>query len=132
MYQHTANAVGVIRLSDGACIPFDAGNADYCEYLAWRDAGGITQPAAVPVVDRAAQARIELAQLEQTTMMNKGMREFFMVSMQDMATRQAEQMAKQEPPIIMAPRDILAARPAWVELVKINEQALALEKEAGL
>jgi hypothetical protein len=132
MYQQTQRNNGVVRLSDGAFIPFDADNADYQAYLTWQKEGGITAPAPVPIVDRAAQARLELGQLEQTTMMNKGMREFFMVSMQDIATRQSEQMAALDPPIIMSPRDILAHRPAWVKLVAINEQALALEKEAGL
>jgi len=31
--------ISVIRLNDGACIPFDERNNDYREYLAWVKAG---------------------------------------------------------------------------------------------
>jgi hypothetical protein len=35
---------GVIRLSDGACIPNDPKNRDYAEYSEWINAGNIPDP----------------------------------------------------------------------------------------
>ncbi len=36
---------GLIRLSDGACIPFDPANTDYQAYLKWVEDGGVPTPA---------------------------------------------------------------------------------------
>ena len=41
----------VIRMSDGACIPFAAANTDYQEYLKWLAEGYEPMPAEIPDVD---------------------------------------------------------------------------------
>jgi hypothetical protein len=59
------NEKSVLRLADGANIPFDAANRDYQEYLAWVEAGNEPLPpdpipVVVPQTVSMAQARLAL------------------------------------------------------------------------
>ena len=51
MYQLT-NSTSILRLADGACIPADEANIDYCAYRAWVKDGNTPEPAPAPPVPR--------------------------------------------------------------------------------
>lgn len=54
MYKLIKNAFGnpnsVLRISDGACIPFDPANRDFVEYQEWLKAGNTPLPPDEPTL----------------------------------------------------------------------------------
>lgn len=61
MYQLTND--GVVRLTDGAIIPADPGNADYQVYLVWLAAGGEPLPVAASSPQVATALKLKQAAL---------------------------------------------------------------------
>ena len=41
----SSEVVSVLRIADGASIPFDPANTDYQEFLAWKAEGNVPEPA---------------------------------------------------------------------------------------
>jgi hypothetical protein len=81
MYKRT-NTESVQRISDGAVIPADEGNADYREYLKWEADGNTPEPYVEPEIPAAALIERE----ERATMLPRVIREFMLGFMEANAT----------------------------------------------
>jgi hypothetical protein len=89
----------------------------------------VPKPPYVPTADeRRAVIQAEIDDLERSTMLNRGSRELEIVSIQDLATRQAAtlQPSTPEKTVEEITAELLAARPYYVKLVALNDQVSAL------
>lgn len=68
MYKRIFKSSCVLRLCDRVCIPADALNSDYAEYIAWLDAGNTPEPACIPPVDYKALAKSALDRSDTTVL----------------------------------------------------------------
>lgn len=123
MYKLSNNGA-ITRVSGGVItgIPADPANTDYQEYLSWVAAGNAASPP--DPLDSKEVARAALAFLERDTMMNRGLREFLLVAMQDLAQRQASIMGNG-----VTASMVLAGNSAWLRLVQIDTQATQLRAQ---
>lgn len=69
-YQLTTTS-SIIRLSDGATIPFDEGNKDYSEYLEWVSQGNEALPPATPLASIEPNYETFLNQMVESALYQK-------------------------------------------------------------
>lgn len=53
----------ILRIEDGACIPQDIFNNDYCAYLAWAGAGNTPEPYVPPPTPKVTTVSMKQARL---------------------------------------------------------------------
>jgi hypothetical protein len=120
-YKHTIPGWQIVECE----VPDDFTPSGY----AW----GGTQVVAKPhVVDKAA-IQAEIDRLEDTSKMNRGIRELSLITMTDLATRKAEMIkaANPEDPrtVSQIRDDELSTTPAYVKFKALNDQIAALRAQ---
>ena len=119
------NNLNLIRKADGAFISQISDNADFITYQKWVNLGNVADLA--PNIDPKIAVQTSLVRFEQTTQMNRMMREFMLDAMQDAAQRRSENQLKLG--VVISAAQILAANPRYANLVAINDQAIALRAQ---
>jgi hypothetical protein len=97
----------IFRASDGAVIPTDTNNGDYCAYLAWLSEGNTPEPAEVSDPKIAIRAQIQI--LEQSQLLPRVTREFMLLAME-----------------AQAPAEVLMQNPGYVAVKAFDNQVAAL------
>jgi len=124
MYKRT-NSELILRPSDGTFIPPDPANTDYAAYLAWVAAGNEPLPADQP--DPRALILAQINAIEDATGVPRVVREFMILSAQDLARREAERLTAAGAPTTA--EDLLARNIGYQKTMQVEAQIAALREQ---
>lgn len=121
MYKLT-NQNSVVRIADGAIIPFDQGNVDFIEYMDWLKEGHTPAPADVPSGNAVIDEQI--ADIEQANPITHRTHREFMIGVQTMLAGVLNITVDQ----LLDPQDPHYSH-AYARFVSVNQQIINKRRE---